>query len=502
MPFILSVVAMILLLSSGPLAAQDEAAAWPRQIEAPAAKILIYQPQLETFKGDRLTGRAAVSVTPNGKTEPTFGAMWIDARVSTDRDTRMVEILDAKVENVRFPEATTEQEDKFKRLVETEVPKWKLSISLDRLLASLELADKEKIVADRLNMTPPAITFVTYPAVLISIDGAPELRAVGDSTMMRVVNTAFTILQDPGSKTYYLYDGVDWRNATNIKGPWQKDPNPPKKVSELTPKPDPQDVPQDPKDQPEETDKPDEVDEADAESPILIVATEPAELIVSKGEPEYSPIDGTGLLYMSNTDSDVFKEIASQQDYVLLSGRWFRSESLKAPWTNVPSDKLPADFAKIPPESTKGDVLTFVAETQQAKDAIMDAHIPQTTAVKRGGDNTVAVSYDGSPRFQKIEGTEVSYAINTDQAVFSIDRQYYCAYEGVWYVSNMVYGPFEVATSVPRELIDAIPPENPHYNAKYIYIYDSTPDVVYVGYTPGYTTTYVYGGTVVNVCHS
>ncbi len=56
----------------------------------------------------------------------------------------------------------------------------------------------------------------------------------------------------------------------------------------------------------------------------------------------------------------------------------------------------------------------------------------------------------------------------------------------VWYVSNMVYGPFDVATSIPRELIDAIPPENPHYNVQYIYIYDSTPDVVYVGYTPGY----------------
>lgn len=51
--------------------------------------------------------------------------------------------------------------------------------------------------------------------------------------------------------------------------------------------------------------------------------------------------------------------------------------------------------------------------------------------------------------------------INTDQAVFSIGREYYCAYAGVWYVSNMVYGPFEVATSVPRELIDAIPPEKP-----------------------------------------
>ena len=488
MPFILIVVAIILTLTSGVLAAQDEPA-WPRQIDAPEAKIVIYQPQPETFKGDRLTGRAAVSVTPKGKSEPTFGAMWINARVSTDRDTRMVSVLDAKVENVRFPEATTEQEDNFKRLVESEIPKWQLSMSLDRLLASLEMAEKEKIASDNLKMDPPAITFVTYPAVLISIDGAPELRAVEDSSMMRVVNTPFTILQEPGSKTYYLYDGVDWRKAADVKGPWEKDLKPPKKVSELTPKADPPD----PKDQPEEPDS----EEAETEPPILIVATEPAELIVSKGDPEYSPIEGTDLLYMSNTESDVFKEISSQQNYVVLSGRWFLSGSMNGPWTNVPSDKLPADFAKIPPESAKGDVLTFVAGTQQAKDAIMDAHIPQTTAVKRGGDNTVAVAYDGSPRFQKIEGTEVSYAINTEEAVFSIGREYYCAQEGIWYVSNMVYGPFEVATSVPRELIDAIPPENPHYNVKYIQIYDSTPDVVYVGYTPGYTSTYVYGGTVV-----
>ncbi len=35
------------------------------------------------------------------------------------------------------------------------------------------------------------------------------------------------------------------------------------------------------------------------------------------------------------------------------------------------------------------------------------------------------------------------------------------------------------------------------YNVKYVYIYDTTPDVVYVGYTPGYTGCYVYGSTVV-----
>jgi hypothetical protein len=45
--------------------------------------------------------------------------------------------------------------------------------------------------------------------------------------------------------------------------------------------------------------------------------------------------------------------------------------------------------------------------------------------------------------------------------------------------------------------VDEIPPESPVYNVKYVYIYDYTPEVVYVGYTPGYTCSYVYGGVVV-----
>ena len=45
--------------------------------------------------------------------------------------------------------------------------------------------------------------------------------------------------------------------------------------------------------------------------------------------------------------------------------------------------------------------------------------------------------------------------------------------------------------------MEKIPPSNPVYNVKYVYIYDTTPTVVYVGYTPGYTGCYVYGSTVV-----
>ena len=45
--------------------------------------------------------------------------------------------------------------------------------------------------------------------------------------------------------------------------------------------------------------------------------------------------------------------------------------------------------------------------------------------------------------------------------------------------------------------IDKTKPSSPVYNTKYVYVYDSTPEVVYVGYTPGYMCSYVYGPTIV-----
>ena len=67
-------------------------------------------------------------------------------------------------------------------------------------------------------------------------------------------------------------------------------------------------------------------------NPEIIVATEPTELIVTEGEPNYTPVESTGLLYMSNTESDVFLQISSQQQFVLLSGRWYEGKGLKGPW--------------------------------------------------------------------------------------------------------------------------------------------------------------------------
>jgi hypothetical protein len=68
--------------------------------------------------------------------------------------------------------------------------------------------------------------------------------------------------------------------------------------------------------------------------------------------------------------------------------------------------------------------------------------------------------------------------------------------QAVWYEADSPRGPWTVSTSVPTEIY-RIPPSNPHHNVTYVRVYDATPNVVYVGYTPGYVGSYPYGGCIV-----
>ncbi|MHC4238546.1 MAG: carbohydrate-binding family V/XII [Planctomycetota bacterium] len=456
---------------------------WPRDIEVAEGTITLYQPQLESFKGDRLSARAAISLTQKGETEPVFGAVWFDARVATDRDTRVVTLLDLDVPQAKFPNADPAKVEKLTALLKAEIPKWDATMSLDRLLTALDLVEKKKMAAENLKSTPPKIIVSKNPAVLVTIDGEPKLGQVEDSQLMQVVNTPFLIVYDPKTMVYYLKAGDDWLRASNIRGPWQDEDNPPAAATAAAAKIGTQQA-EDAEFSPSE------------QMPQIIVATEPTELIVIEGEPEYSIITGTDLLAASNTEDDLFLHIGSQEYFVLLSGRWYKSAKLEQDeWSYVAADKLPGGFAKIPPGSDKGHVLANVAGTQQANDAVLDAHIPQTAAVKRS-EAKVAVVYDGEPKFEKIEGTDMHYAENTSHSVIQVGGKYYCCHEAVWFMADSPSGPWVICTSVPQ-VIYTIPPSCPVYNVKYVYVYDYTPTVVYVGYTPGYVGCYVYRGTVV-----
>jgi hypothetical protein len=228
--------------------------------------------------------------------------------------------------------------------------------------------------------------------------------------------------------------------------------------------------------------------------PKIVIATEPTELIVIDGEPKFKSLGGD-LLYVDNSESDVFMEIATQAYYVVLSGRWYRSQSMQGPWEYVKSDKLPAAFAMIPEDHEKGTVLPFVAGTNPANEAVLDAQVPQTAAVKRS-DAKLEVTYDGEPKFEPVPETSIQMAVNTSKTVLLINKKYYCCDNAIWFVGDSPKGPWTVCDNVPSEVQD-IPPESAAYNVKYVYVYDSTPEIVYVGYTPAYVGCYPYYGSVV-----
>ena len=460
--------------------------AWPHEIETDnGTKIVIYQPQPETLKGINLESRAAISVKTKDAKEPVFGAIWLNCILQTDRDSRMASLESVKVTDVRFPNNPDSAKIKtLKNLIETEVPKWDLIIDMDVLNASIETENGVNLKSELIKNDAPEIIYEKTVSVLITIDGEPKLQDIEKTGVKRILNTPFIILQDQSDKLYYLNGNGIWYTSTTYKSDW-------KRADKLSPA-----IQKISKDliQSKAIANPDSVD--NTVIPKIIVRTVPADLVQTNGDAEFVPIKSSNLLYAKNTEDDIFMDISSQKYYILVAGRWYTAASMNGPWAFTPSDKLPADFAKIPVGSSKDNVLASVAGTEQAIDAIHDAQVPQTATVDRK-TATTTVTYDGEPKFEKVKGTpDLLYAVNTSSTVLKYKDTYYAVDNGIWFASSSAKGPWKVSTERPKQVED-IEPESPVYNVKYVYIYDSTPEVVYVGYTPGYMGSYMYGPTIV-----
>ncbi len=476
-----AVVAVVGLIAlAGAARADLDSGEWPQVLKVKQGKIVIYQPQPESLQGTILKSRAAVSITPKGKDEPVFGAVWLDAKVDIRKDDREVKIEGISVTKARLADAKPEQEEAFIRILQEEIGDSRFTIDYDRLLASLQDAEVSKSTAEGLRNAPPKVLFEFEPAILVVVDGQPILRNIPGTELQRVVNTPSYVVKHQDA--FWLNGGKDWFTSKSITGEWKRDgaPRSVEKAFEDEMAATGAQRPEEPKDK---------------RVPKIIAATTPTELIVIDGETQFAPLVGTELLCVTNTDSDVFMDVPSQKYYLVLSGRWYRSSMTDGPWQYVRSDSLPSYFAQIPPGSDKADVLPYVAGTAQAEDAVLDAHVPQTAAIVRA-QATLDVTYDGEPKFESIPGTSIALAQNTNKTVLKIRDGYYCCDNAIWFVSNSPMGPWVVCDQVPEE-VQNIPPESAAYNTKYVYVYESTPEVVYVGYTPAYIGCYPYYGSVV-----
>ncbi len=465
--------------------ARSQDLGWPRVVKDGKTQIVVYQPQPDSLDGVTLQSRVAVSVKRPQDTAPLFGALWVIETLDIDGDRDLARVVSIKVDRTRFADVADGDVQSLVQFLEADAPLWDLSISLTRLKASLQPAAGGPD-GDYRN-DPPKIIVVDSPAILLLLDGEPRLQDAGAGGLQRVVNTALPVIFDPKSQQYWFYGSSVWFTTNDLlHGNWTSTGIAPANVADLVKDTDTLASAQ--------TDAGRAATPAQLRAARIVVATEPTELIVTEGAAKYNPLVGGDILYVTNTDSDIFMEVATQRHFIVISGRWFAGPSIQGPWSFVAPENLPKAFAKIPENSPKAHDLAFVPGTERAKDAVMDNVIPQTAEVSRR-DAKIDVQYDGAPKFSPIPNTSLQYAENTPSQVIRSNGRYYACAEGVWYVAPSPTGPWSVSDVRPAG-IDDIPPSSPVYNTKYVYVYGSTPDVVYVGYLPGYRWSFPYHGVV------
>jgi len=451
---------------------------WPRVVQQEKKQLTIYQPQVDYWNGyTNIHFCCAIAVKGVTKQEK-FGVAEIDAVTVADHAARIVALVPIQ-RDLRFPNTSDSELAALRRAVdELKPPGQAITLSLDRVLACLDPTQQPTQHPVEVSLDPPTIYCSRQPAILVMFLGEPQFKPVetNRTDLMFALNTNWDVFYDTVAQRYFLLNQNTWLSAPDVKGPWLPTQSLPASFLTLPANDNWSAVRQNIPAQPAKS------------APAVFVSIEPAELILTQGDPTYRPISGTQLLRVANTESVLFRHSGDAKLYFLVAGRWFRAASLEGPWSAASKD-LPPDFARIPDSDPAAFVKASVPGTRDAQDAVLLASVPTTTMVYTT-NVTVQVVYNGQPQFKPIETTTVQYAVNSPSAVFLVSGKYYCCDQGVWFVSGTAIGPWAYCTSVPAAIY-TIPPSNPYYNVTYVIVQNSTPTTVVYSQTAGYSGSYV-----------
>jgi hypothetical protein len=485
-------IALIAFASVSQAAAPASAsAAWPHAVAVDNGNAIVYEPQVIAWPDLRtLHTRIALAITPKGAPRATLGTIDVAFTTRSNLASRTVTLTAAKLEASHFPTADPAQAQRLARGIESTLATLAdKEVPLDAVLLSL---DKSKHAAKpvKLMNDSPYMTYSSSPASLVVFDGEPVLAPITGTTLSVAVNTNWDLFFDNATTTWYLLDNGAWLKSRDFRGqgnmpPWQPASPLPAEFAKL---------PADANFKAVKKQIPGR-SLTRATTPRILISKQPALLIVTDGPPKLVPIAGTALRYVANTDANLFVDTADGKFYLLTAGRWYSSPQVDASKWTFTTDKLPADFARIPPSSPRGSVLSSVPGTPQAAAALLQAQIPTQAALERA-TTKVTVVYSGEPKFVPIEGTTMTYAVNTMFDVIAVGNMYYTCYHGAWFVATSPTGTWVLADSIPP-VIYTIPPSNPLYRVTYVEVYANSATTVTYGYTIGYEMGYVSNGVVV-----
>jgi hypothetical protein len=461
---------------------------WPRAYMSPAqAQMLVYQPQIATWDGQKqMLAYAAVSYQAPGAAKPELGTVKLEAKTSASLEERLVRFQSIRISETNFAKLSREQVQDLLAAIQGGIPEGELVIALDRVLANIDKSQIFPRNVEGVKADPPTIFYSTTPAVLVGFDGDPVWSPIKDNDLKFAVNTNWDVFEHSSSQTYYLRNEKVWLKASAFRGPWSPAGKLPDSFAKLPADDNWKDV---------KASLPGAA--ADPKTiPTVFVSTQPAELMLLRGNPTYVAVTGSSLGWVSNTESDVFRVGSNGTVYYLVAGRWFSAPGFTGPWTFA-TQNLPEDFKKISLEHPRSRVLASVPGTPQAAEAVLLATVPQTARVNPKELKGPEVDYQGEPQFQPIEKTTVSRAVNTDKDIIKVGDLYYMCFQGVWFMGRSATGPWNVAETVPKEIYE-IPTSSPAHHVTYVTIEEDDDDEwVTFAAVAGYTGMMVAWGCAV-----
>ena len=469
-------------------ATQPSDRGWPRGYSLPSeAQVVLYEPQIASWDDQKhMVALAAVSYVTKADQKPALGTIKIETDTAVSTEQRLVKFSTLKITEANFQSLAKDQTREIITEIEKGIPDEDRLIALDRVLAFVDKSTITPKNVQGLKSDPPRIFLSRSPAILVNFDGEPIWSPIKDNELKFVVNTNWDIFQHVPTSLYYLRNDTMWLKSTNLKGPWSAAGKLPDSFSKL------------PDDENWKDVKANIPGKPETRAPYVYVSIEPAELILLKGEPQYAPVPNTGLLWISNTESDLFRMGKDGPVYYLVAGRWFKAPNLNGNWTFA-TPSLPEDFKRISLEHPRSRVLASVPGTQQAAEAVLLAEVPQIARINKKDIQAPGVVYQGDPQYKEISGTSLQRAVNTDKDIIKVGNDYYMCYQGVWFTSSTPNGPWTVATLIPQEIYK-IPPSSEAYNVTYVTVEKDDDDnddwVTYAAYA-GYTGLMIGWGCAV-----
>jgi len=200
--------------------------------------------------------------------------------------------------------------------------------------------------------------------------------------------------------------------------------------------------------------------------PRIIVAFEPARLLIFDGQPSFAKLEGTNLRYAINTNWTLFTEDATSSYYLLDGTTWLYTDKLGNPWTLAKS--LPGDLSRLPADDNFKDARENVPPRQPQY-----SKIPNIFMVTEPAELIVI---DGKPKYHAVGPEDLDYVANTDADLFYYrqDKSWYFLVAGRWYrTSKSLDGPWSFATADLPKVFASIPAGGP--KGRVLYSVPDTP---------------------------